>query len=673
MVVVQDNRDQGLIALYIFDDTAELRNFNKSIKKLIVCPITMDHDRISIIADRLCKDVTDLELVNFPELFNKTSFSRREEYLKFISEFPDSMIYSGKNLKEYFKFPFKTFSAWWFSSVAEKSTLKSDSYGRLCKLLTILDIQEKYSCKIIFCDISDYKMYNILRNIGKKMSFDCVTLRPNISESRIRIPELLQALFGSFSFIGEKIFKIMALKWKMRGLPSRREYLKKCRFLLITYFPLVDKKQLPKKKFVNRYYQPIQRALENKYPDEFLWLAIPVNLEGFSWIRSIELGKSANEWGYPMYLHEEWISIRDLCKAFFEYAVILLRYMRVYSLLSRSFVYPGGLNIWAIFRKDWHESFAGKAAISGIINYYIFRKIFAEIDKETTTTYFLEMQPWERALNIAASDRGMKHVLGIQHTTVPLLLLNFFEYPSVFGDSYFLETIPSHIGCAGSRTRELFISSGWDSKKVFVLGAIRFQQLRTYIEKEIPWDSRENDVIAALSIELQESMELLSYVIHAFRETAGFRVLIKGHPALSVSSIIQSMQMENCPDEFVKRFIIIDTPLHEILPACKAMIVTGSSSSLESIACQCPIIIPRLTSIIDMNPLSGISDIPIFVNTPQELRSVTEEIMKRKDSPLDYKKCRDFIMNYCDFITDNEFLQRIEDLNKETGGKNSIV
>jgi surface carbohydrate biosynthesis protein (TIGR04326 family) len=281
-------------ALYIFDEASEIErlvaSLDRTTKKLVLCPITTDEDFVSSIVDRLSKEEPELEVVNFTELFNKTSFSIREEYLRFICEFPNRMTVSGRNLIEYFRFPSRNFSAWWFSLLAEKNTLKTGSYSQLSRTLSILDIQEKHSCDIILCDIMDYMLYRTLRASGRNRGFQCRSLRKNVSRS----PELLQALLGSSAFLVRQFIKILAIKWRMHGIPSRKEILKKSKFLPVTYFPLIDKKQLKEKRFVNRYYQPIQRALEKKYPGEFVWLAMAVNLEGFDWNSSAKLAKSIN-------------------------------------------------------------------------------------------------------------------------------------------------------------------------------------------------------------------------------------------------------------------------------------------------------------------------------------------------------------------------------------------
>ena len=62
-----------------------------------------------------------------------------------------------------------------------------------------------------------------------------------------------------------------------------------------------------------------------------------------------------------------------------------------------------------------------------------------------------------------------------------------------------------------------------------------------------------------------------------------------------------------------------------------------------------------------MNPLSGISDLPIYVESPKELREVAEEIRKRNEHFYAYEQGKDLLERYFDFPeTDKEFLERLE-------------
>ena len=145
--------------LYVFDEAADLKLSFDSYSdrfKVFLCPIFSNWKKISSVLQKFHSiNRVEVTLVPFVRHFNKKAFSIRDDYIKFIAEFADAPRLKGRNLKEYFKCPFKQFSTWWFSLIAEKNSLKTNSYHRLVKLLTILDLQNKYSCNKIWLNISD--------------------------------------------------------------------------------------------------------------------------------------------------------------------------------------------------------------------------------------------------------------------------------------------------------------------------------------------------------------------------------------------------------------------------------------------------------------------------------------------------------------------------------------
>jgi len=159
-----------------------------------------------------------------------------------------------------------------------------------------------------------------------------------------------------------------------------------------------------------------------------------------------------------------------------------------------------------------------------------------------------------------------------------------------------------------------------------------------------------------------EAKELLEYVCHAFRDQRDFKVLIKGHPANSISVLLESLGIKLDGDIFQ----ITDRPTGEILPQAKAAIVTATSVSLEAIACQCPVVTPELVKAVDLSPLVGVSDLPMYVDSPQALRDATQAIIKSKVNPIPFERCETLIKDYFDILdSDEEFLRRIERLKDE--------
>lgn len=320
--------------------------------------------------------------------------------------------------------------------------------------------------------------------------------------------------------------------------------------------------------------------------------------------------------------------------------------------------------IWGIFKEDWYLSFSGYTLAEGLFYYQAFKKVFKRLPKGVKIVYLAENQPWEKALNIAAhSGRNLK-TIGIQHTITPLLLLDYFNYEKELENGNYIQKTPKpdFLGCVGKIPFELFKKSGWDEKKLFILGAIRHQYLKDYLKKEISWEEKENKVVVALSIMPEESKEILLYIYQAFNNSSGYKVIIKGHPDLKTEELINSLNL-NFDD---KVFKVAKTSLSKLLPKAKCLIVTESSATLEGLTFGCTIIVPKLSGIVDMNPLSKISDLPIYVESPKELQKVTEEIMERTEGFYSYNKCKNLIEDYFKFPnSDKDFLRKIEEVNEK--------
>jgi len=90
--------------------------------------------------------------------------------------------------------------------------------------------------------------------------------------------------------------------------------------------------------------------------------------------------------------------------------------------------------------------------------------------------------------------------------------------------------------------------------------------------------------------------------------------------------------------------------------------VTESSSSFYALGYGSPVIVPRFEDKIDCNPLSYVSDIPIYVSSDDGLRNVCEQITKLAGYPLDSKVER-FLSDYFYFPADtSEYLDKIDSL-----------
>jgi hypothetical protein len=100
--------------------------------------------------------------------------------------------------------------------------------------------------------------------------------------------------------------------------------------------------------------------------------------------------------------------------------------------------------------------------------------------------------------------------------------------------------------------------------------------------------------------------------------------------------------------------------LPDIAKSAKGVIAISSSSCLYALACNIPVIVPRFPDRVDYNPLSYISDIPIYVYSASDLRSACDSIVSAAASPLAQQKSRRFLEEYLYFPKDEgEYLEKI--------------
>jgi len=319
------------------------------------------------------------------------------------------------------------------------------------------------------------------------------------------------------------------------------------------------------------------------------------------------------------------------------------------------------MKIWSIFAEDWFSSFAGNILVSGIIYYRAFKNISAGLKEGTVATYLAENKAWEKALNFVFHNQKRLKTVGILHTTVPLLCLQFFDCKDDLQEdsnkAKFAMPKPDYLACNGGVSLGLLRKSGWNEKRAFLWFAVRYQYLKERIGRNVSWADRQDKIVLTLPVNHQEVKEILSYVHQAFNGRVKYQIIIREHYLLPIRPFIKRLNLDFDRDTF----IFSEEELSRILSEVKAMVVTSSSAALEGIALGCPVIIPKLSSVVDMNPLLAISDLPIFTESPEELKSVVDDIIGRKKTPISYDRCRNLIGDYFSFFdSEDELIEKID-------------
>ncbi|NQT23366.1 MAG: hypothetical protein HQ579_08040, partial [Candidatus Omnitrophica bacterium] len=651
--------------LYVIDDKVKATDFISFIKKkankdcfyIYICPITTNYDLVDQVAQRL-SEYGKVKILPFLKEFHKNAFLYKNPFIKFLSDFSKGKDKPFISVRKYFAYPFGKFSLWWFSLVAEKSTLKRQSYHNLAKLITIINFQDNYSIDELYIDIENESLKKcILRNKGNTRT--CTRTQPQKNIVASLIGALLKA-GGYIVFFLIRKCVLNVLFWNKAV--KKRSILRGTKFLFVTNFPFVDKELFKENIFRSKYFDPLQASIERRYRGRVSWIGILQDNTKLN-ISELKLAAKINEWGYCVFMPEELISFRQIISAIVVFFYIGFKFLLKTPYLMRNFVFDcrKKINIWDIYQEEWIYSFFGSYLMGGLLYHHIFSNALSNIKEDAVILYPAELYAWENAINIAKKQYKSVKTIGIQHTSVPLLLLNYFNFPEDFKSPDVINSFPSpdYLASAGSIPQRVLIDSGWPKEKIFNIGAIRYHGLSRFPQRKIDWNMRKKQVIVALPVPKEEVEEILLLLWRAFRDINVCTFVIKPHPICSIQHIIKSMGFNGANGKFL---LDIDSPLEDLLISSRAVIVTGSTASLDGIACQCPVIIPRLSCKVDMNPLTGVnSGFARYVESKDELVDTVKSIVNSEKSPLAFDKCKAFISEYFTICDDkDEYFLRLE-------------
>jgi surface carbohydrate biosynthesis protein (TIGR04326 family) len=459
-----------------------------------------------------------------------------------------------------------------------------------------------------------------------------------------------------FKFLVELAVKIIEAKSNTWKHSSHGKTLRNSELFAVTMFPFLDESKLEEGKFENMAYGSLQEALEENHKKKICWLGMYAPINGCGWHKAVRLAKKIKE-KETFFLLEEYLGLRDIFGVIGTYVRIATRCLISNKVQKRLFFYRDpvtGLrvNLWEAFKKDYLSSFMGKVLISGIANYKAFSNFTQDLPEHAKVVYFAELHGWEKALNLACKEKKDVTCVGLQHTIVPLLLLTYFNHSQELKDQGYIKNtpLPDRLGCVGEITRDIFLQNHWPEKKLFISGGFRFRGFKNDNGAQKLKKQKRNQIIVAFSISPIENQEMFLLLLDAFKDKdPEFTVLFKSHPCESVEKMARDMHL--AIDNRIFKFT--DRPLDEIVPESKAMIVKQSSAAFWAIDNNIPVIIPHLYSLIDLCPLSGITDLGIYVKNANELFDACKKVILTSGD-INADSYAGFLKRYLRFYSENK-------------------
>lgn len=195
-----------------------------------------------------------------------------------------------------------------------------------------------------------------------------------------------------------------------------------------------------------------------------------------------------------------------------------------------------------------------------------------------------------------AMIEGFRHDLpattttGYQHSTVTS---NHISY-CLARDRSDVSFLPDLIVTNGTYPRDLLIRNNYPSERLVVGGALRYAP-----HTGSPAASSEGEKFLLLTLPgvLDESVEMLEKVCAA-TGIGDIKVVVKAHPFVSLDRLRRSVQ-----PEVLRRFEFSSKPVPALLPDASLLIYSASSTCIEALAFQVPVLRILSDRRLDIDPL----------------------------------------------------------------------
>ena len=272
------------------------------------------------------------------------------------------------------------------------------------------------------------------------------------------------------------------------------------------------------------------------------------------------------------------------------------------------------INVWPLFKDDWHQSLHGVEALSHLINLNLLEAALGALPAQRTGVYLQENQGWEPSLVHAWNVAGHGRLIGSPNASVRFWDLRYFFDPR----SYHRNTknnlpLPDLVAVNGSAAMRGYLIGNYPASQLLEVEALRYLSLADYKIGE-PKISRPKGAPLVvlvmgdyLSHNTQLQMRLLEQAATLLPKDTVF--VVKPHPSCPV----------NPADYPELRMTVTMDPVSSLLTKCDVAYSSSlTAASLDAYCVGVPVISVLDPSQLNMSPLRGCVGV-VFVSTAEEL------------------------------------------------------
>jgi len=214
--------------------------------------------------------------------------------------------------------------------------------------------------------------------------------------------------------------------------------------------------------------------------------------------------------------------------------------------------------------------------------------------------------------------------------------------------------LPDYIITNGVSTSKFLKQHNYPQKKIIVGGALRYKKLNSIKNISKSKDcAKSNSVLVTLPIIFDETIEMLDKIFKAYADDQTITIWCKPHPFLPFATISKFLSKE-----ILDRVIFTDKSLVTILPEMKMLLYSTSSSCIDSLIMNTPVLKIISDGRIDIDPLCNYRDTSKYITsarTPDEIREKTNMFFRTNFSHQDRAEVLQIIEEIFSDVSDETY------------------
>jgi surface carbohydrate biosynthesis protein (TIGR04326 family) len=521
---------------------------------------------------------------------------------------------------------------WWAGSISSKNQYVSDLYRNICYYIEIIETIKQSKKDEITIAVDNKYLISQLELYCEKKNIKCMILK-KAKENKLSnfIKSIKNNTLSLFYKLNEKNIVAKKLNKQIKTrLKTNESY-----YVLRTW---LDNRSFDSN---NRYRDIFYGSLVDYIHKRENLIILGVFLSSFE--ENLAKVKDNNS-RHPILVIPTSLFIRfsDYLKAFVLQLKIFFQSNSQIN-LSKDIEFHG-YNIHLLIKEEMINNLFNGEFRDNLLHYYA-AKNFARKIKCKYYTVPYENHSWEKLTIMALKKYSPDTlVLGYQHSSISRRLFNYF----LGKDESNVIPLPDKIITVGNRPKKILEKYGNIPGEIITEGCtFRYE----YLLKKKPRRRKKNKkILVALPVDLNDSINIITFLLKAFEKNKAFTLKIKCHPLRPIEDIMSKSGLK-LPNNFE---VIKNKTIEKLLEEVDMFLYSDTASCMEALMLGVPAIFIDIDSLYEKDPLFECQYLKWTVKNKKDLIKVINEInnMSDKEFKRQQKLGRQYMKNY--YFTVNE-------------------